>query len=81
MSVAASQPKPAVTLQRPVIIVLLGLLVVVALVTTSPIAYWLMYALLSMVLLSYLWTRLASRGLTVQRHLRTQWAPVGDVID
>ena len=81
MSVAASQPKPAITLQRPVIVVLLGLLVVVALVTTSPIAYWLMYALLSIVVVSYLWTRLASRGLTIRRHLRTQWATVGDVIE
>lgn len=81
MSVAASQPNPAVTLQRPVIIVLLGLLVVVALVTTSPIAYWLMYALLSIVVVSYFWTRLASRGLTIQRHLRTQWATVGDTIE
>ncbi len=81
MSVAASQPKPAVTLQRPAIIVLLGLLVVVALVTTSPIAYWLMYALLSIVVVSYAWTRVASRGLTIRRHLRTQWATVGDTIE
>ncbi len=81
MSVAAIQTKPAVTLQRPIVLVLLGLLIVVALVTTSPIAYWLMYALLSIVIVSYVWTRFAARGLTIRRHLRTKWATVGDTIE
>ena len=81
MSVEPTKSKPTITIQRPILLVLLGLLFVLALVTTSPIAYWLMYALLSIVVVSYAWTRLAFRELSIHRHLRTKWATVGDTIE
>ena len=38
-----------VSLERPSLVIFLGVLVVIALVTTSPIAYWLLYALGSVI--------------------------------
>ena len=46
-----------VSLERPSLVIFLGVLVVIALVTTSPIAYWLLYALGSVIAVSYFWTR------------------------
>jgi uncharacterized protein (DUF58 family) len=40
-----------------------------------------MYAILSIVIVSYVWTRLVFGGLTIRRHLRTKWATVGDTIE
>ena len=57
------------------------MLIVIALVTTSPIAYWLLYAIGSVVLLSYFWTRHAIRNIRMRRRLQTKWATVGDLIE
>ncbi len=81
MSAIGKQTEPSVNLQRPIIVILLGVLAVVALVTTSPIAYWLLYAIGSVVVLSYFWTRHAVRNIRMRRRLQTKWVTVGDVIE
>lgn len=80
MASAPSEPGPSVTLQRPSIIILLGVLLVAAMVTTSPIAYWLLYALGGLVILSYMWTRNAARSLDLRRRLRGHQITVGDEV-
>ena len=81
MAAATEHNQPTVTLQRPAVIVLLGVLLVAALVTTSPIAFWLLYALAIVVALSYVWTRHTSRSVSLRRRLRNKWATVGDQIE
>ncbi|MBM4435880.1 MAG: DUF58 domain-containing protein, partial [Actinobacteria bacterium] len=61
--------------------ILAGLLLVVALITTSPIAYWLIYALAAVIPISYLWTRHVVRHVRVHRRLRNKWTTVGDVLE
>ena len=67
-----------VSLQRPSLVIFLGVLIVVALVTTSPIAYWLLYALGSVVAASYFWTRHTASRLKLRRRLRTPQLSVND---
>ena len=62
-------------------VILLGLLVVLALVTTSPVAFWLLYALAIVVVSSYLWTRQVARSIGLRRQLRNKWATVGDTLE
>ena len=81
MAAATEHNQPTVTLQRPAVIVLLGVLLVAALITTSPIAFWLLYALAIVVALSYVWTRHTSRSVSLRRRLRNKWATVGDQIE
>ncbi len=79
----ASEPAgtdPSVSLQRPSVIVLLGVLVAAAMITTSPIAYWLLYALGGLVAVSYLWTRSAARSIRLRRRLRSHQVTVGDEV-
>ena len=80
MASTPSDTGPSVTLQRPSIVILLGILLVGAMVTTSPIAYWLMYALGGLVALSYVWTRNAARSLELRRRLRGHQITVGDEV-
>ncbi len=80
MSSAPSETGSSVSLERPAIVVLLGVLLVAAMVTTSPIAYWLLYALGGLVLLSYVWTRNAARSLALRRRLRGHQITVGDEV-
>ena len=67
-----------VSLERPSLVIFLGVLVVIALVTTSPIAYWLLYALGSVIAVSYFWTRHTASRLKLYRRLRTQQLSVND---
>ena len=80
MASTPSDPGASVSLQRPSIVILLGVLVVAAMVTTSPIAYWLLYSLGGLVILSYLWTRNAARSLQLRRRLRGHLITVGDQV-
>ena len=80
MASAPSETNSSVSLERPAIVILLGVLLVAAMVTTSPIAYWLLYALGGLVLLSYVWTRNAARSLTLRRRLRGHQITVGDEV-
>ena len=49
-------------------------------VTTSPIAYWLLYSLGGLITLSYVWTRNAARSLELRRRLRGHQITVGDEV-
>lgn len=80
MASAPSETGSSVSLERPAIVILLGVLLVAAMVTTSPIAYWLLYALGGLVLLSYVWTRNAARSLALRRRLRGHQITVGDEV-
>lgn len=80
MASAPSETGSSVSLERPAIVILLGVLLVAAMVTTSPIAYWLLYALGGLVLLSYVWTRSAARSLALRRRLRGHQITVGDEV-
>jgi uncharacterized protein (DUF58 family) len=70
-----------ISLQRPSLIIFLGILVVVALITTSPIAYWLLYALGSVVAASYFWIRHTAPRLHLRRRLRTPQLSVNDDVE
>ncbi len=80
VAAARTTSKPSVTLQRPAVVLLLGVLVVLALVTTSPIAFWLLYALAAVVVVSYAWTRAAANRITLRRQLQTKVVTVGDEV-
>ena len=77
---APSETEASVSLQRPSIVILLGVLLVAAMVTTSPIAYWLLYSLGGLITLSYVWTRNAARSLELRRRLRGHQITVGDEV-
>ena len=62
-------------------LVVIGVLFVMALITTSAIAYWFFYALAVLVGVSYLWTRSAANNIRIRRTLLTKWATTGDVIE
>ena len=80
MASAPSETGSSVSLERPAIVILLGVLLVAAMVTTSPIAYWLLYSLGGLVILSYVWTRNAARSLALRRRLRGHQITVGDEV-
>ena len=77
----AAQGITEVSLHRPSLVVFFGILIVVALVTTSPIAYWLLYALGSVIAASYFWTRHTASRLKLYRQLRTQNLSVNDEVE
>src|SRR3972149_6654623 len=73
--------RPRVMVQRPMALVVIGVLFVMALITPSAIAYWFFYALAVLVGVSYLWTRSAANNIRIRRTLLTKWATTGDVIE
>ena len=77
----SEQTGTEISLQRPSLIIFLGILVVVALITTSPIAYWLLYAVGSVVAASYFWIRPPAPRLPLRRRLRTPQLSVNDDVE
>jgi uncharacterized protein (DUF58 family) len=73
-------PERAVILQKPLVLVLAGILLVVALVASSTVLFYMFYALFALALVSYIWTRQLVDNLSVERHLLTKWCVAGDVI-
>ncbi len=71
---------PEITVQRPAALILIGVLFVLALVTTSAIIYWFFYALTFLIALSYFWTRAAVNNLYIRRILTSKSATTGDEI-
>ena len=67
-------------LLRPAIPVLAAFLAVAAIVAGIPILYELVYALVALVLLSFLWTRTLVQSLAATRSLRTKWCVVGEAV-
>lgn len=69
-----------ITVQRPAALILIGVLLVLALVTTSAIIYWFFYALTFLIAVSYFWTRAAVNNLYIRRILTSKSATTGDEI-
>ena len=71
---------PEITVQRPAALILIGVLFVLALVTTSAILYWFFYAISFLIALSYFWTRAAVSNIYIRRILTSKSAATGDEI-
>lgn len=67
-------------MQRPAVLIMLGVLFVLALVTTSAILYWFFYVISALIALSYFWTRSAVDSLHIRRILASKSAATGDEI-
>ena len=67
-------------LLRPAIPILGVVLMVLALVAGVPILYYMVYAVVALVVLTFIWTRSLVRWLSVTRVLRTKWCVVGEPI-
>lgn len=67
-------------LLRPIIPGLGAFLAIAALVAGVPILYYLVYALVALVALSFVWTRTLVQSLSVTRVLRTKWCIVGEAV-
>ncbi len=77
---APGSARPEITVQRPATLILIGVLLVLALVTTSAIIYWFFYALTFLIAVSYFWTRTAVNNLYIRRILTSKSATTGDEI-
>jgi uncharacterized protein (DUF58 family) len=69
-----------IRLQKPVLPILAAALLVLALIAGVSILYYLFYAILALVVITFLWTRSLVQNLAVNRVLRTKWCVVGDTI-
>ncbi|MDQ3701926.1 MAG: DUF58 domain-containing protein [Chloroflexota bacterium] len=67
-------------LQKPALPVLAVALFFLALVAGVPILYYLFYAILALIVITFVWTRSLVQNLAVNRVLRTKWCLVGDSI-
>jgi uncharacterized protein (DUF58 family) len=69
-----------IRLQKPALPILAVALLILALVAGVPILYYLFYAILSLIVITFIWTRSLVQNLSVTRVLRTKWCVVGDTI-
>lgn len=69
-----------VELERPLIFVLTAAILLLALISGINVLYSFLYAMLGLIALSYFWTTRNIRNLTVERHLLSKWATLGDEI-
>ncbi len=72
--------EPTIAVQRPAILIMMGVLFVLALVTTSAILYWFFYVIGALIALSYFWTRAAVNNIHIRRILTNKSATTGDEI-
>lgn len=76
----AEQGTVQVQLERPLIFVLTAGILLLALISGINVLYSFLYAMLGLIGLSYFWTTRNIRSLTVERHLLSKWATLGDEI-
>ena len=69
-----------VQLERPLIFVLTASILLLALISGINVLYSFLYAMLGLIALSYFWTTRNIRNLSVERHLVSKWATLGDEI-
>jgi len=69
-----------ITLQRPLLLVLAGVIFVLALISGLPVLYYFLYAMVGLVAISFVWTSQNIHGITVQRDLLSKWATIGDEV-
>jgi uncharacterized protein (DUF58 family) len=70
-----------VELERPLIFVLTAGILLLALISGINVLYSFLYAMLGLISLSYFWTTRNARNLSVERHLVSKWATLGDEIE
>ena len=76
----AEQGTVQVQLERPLIFVLTAGILLLALISGINVLYSFLYAMLGLIGLSYFWTTRNIRNLTVERHLLSKWATLGDEV-
>ncbi len=76
----ADQGSVEVQLERPLIFVLTAGILVLALISGINVLYSFLYAMLGLIALSYFWTTRNIRNLSVERHLLSKWATLGDEV-
>ncbi len=76
----AEQGTVQVQLERPLIFVLTAGILLLALISGINVLYSFLYAMLGLIALSYFWTTRNIRNLSVERHLVSKWATLGDEI-
>ena len=76
----AEQGAVQVQLERPLIFVLTAGILLLALISGINVLYSFLYAMLGLIALSYFWTTRNIRNLSVERHLVSKWATLGDEI-
>jgi uncharacterized protein (DUF58 family) len=69
-----------IRLLKPALLVLSFVLLILALVAGVAILYYLFYAILALVLITFFWTRSLVQNVAVHRVLRTKWCVVGDTV-
>ncbi len=72
--------RPALTLQRPLALLAVGVLGVLALVTTSAIVYWFFYVTAALVGITWFWISRSVTNLRLSRTLVTKAAFTGDEV-
>lgn len=77
----ADQGSVQVQLERPLVFVLTAGILLLALISGINVLYSFLYAMLGLIGLSYFWTTRNIKNLTVERHLVSQWATLGDEIE
>lgn len=75
-----SPDRPVVTLLRPLALLSVGVLGVLALVTTSAIVYWFFYVTAALVVLTWYWVSRSVTNLRMARSLVTKAAFAGDEV-
>lgn len=70
-----------IRLQKPAVPILAAVLLILALVAGVAILYYMFYAMLALVLITFIWTRSLVQDIAVHRVLRNKWCVVGDVIE
>jgi uncharacterized protein (DUF58 family) len=68
----------SIRLNSRLIVLLLGLLLILAIVVSNRLLYYLFYTVALMAIFSYYWTRQTATGLKLQRETRSDWVQVGD---
>jgi len=60
------------------IVVLLGLLLILAIIVSNRLLFYLFYTVALLAIFAYYWTRQTASGLRLQRETRSDWVQVGD---
>jgi uncharacterized protein (DUF58 family) len=68
----------SIRLNSRLIVLLLGVLLILAIVVSNRLLYYLFYTVALMAVFAYYWTRQTAGGLRLQRETRSDWVQVGD---
>jgi uncharacterized protein (DUF58 family) len=68
----------SIRLNSRLIVLLLGVLLILAIVVSNRLLYYLFYTVALLAIFAYYWTRQTAAGLRLQRETRSDWVQVGD---